>query len=263
MLFFARGHNFTSDTWLYQGTALRLNDTRAVRSRLRQIYESNIIRGCRISDMRPTDMLYARLKRAISTWGRRGLLYVECALLVRDGNVVSEIAFGNAIFGNAVVGITNNNKAGGFLMFGDKDATFIGTCSFDMGSSNIEGSFNDGLFSWSRTEPRSTMEQPVGDVCLKGLHSCNQLRLVFSSRVQEQGWQTPHVRIEKEGVSVGKILRSINPIFAKGYRFKLWLQDEIPVFYWNNGSLPNQEMWLPVMTAIFGTWFCYKPIAFD
>jgi hypothetical protein len=129
-----------------------------------------------------------------------------------------------------------------------------------LGSVSIEGSFDGGAFSWTRAEPSSTRERPVGEVNLSGGNSTARLGLVFPSRNDEQGWGVPKVSVKQGGILIGHVIKSLNPIFTRGYRPKLWFQDEVPVFRSNQRMALTGTPWLAVLAAIFGTWFCYRPV---
>ncbi len=110
MFFFARGHRLTTDGWFYHGRSARLEDERAVLARLKEINARGPICCCDGGEVAPREVVYGRIKRAISSRGGRE--YSECTLRARRPNSIVEIAFGNA-----VVGISKAGKAGGFVMF--------------------------------------------------------------------------------------------------------------------------------------------------
>lgn len=252
MLFFARGHRLTSDNWFYQGRPVPLADDDGVLSRLKDINATRPIRRAEGNMMTMPDVLYGKVKRAISARGGRE--YVECSLRARHQRDTIEIAFGNAI-----VGVSKGNNAGGFAMFRCADVSFEGRCISHLGNASIEGSFDGGAFSWTRIEPSSTKEKPVGEVNLRG-DSTIRLELGFPSRIDEQGWGASKVSVKHGSTLIGHVIKSLNPIFTRGYRPELWFQDEVPVFHSNQRTALTGGPWQAVLAAIFGTWFCYRPV---
>ncbi len=252
MLFFARGHRLTVDNWFYHGTPIRLSNDQAILSRLGEINASRSV--SRVQDMCITssDVLYARVGRAVSSRGGRE--YIECSLRARHQRDIVELAFGNAI-----VGIANGGNAGSFAIFRSAEATFEGRCVFHMGNSSVEGIFDGGSFSWARSEPLLIRERPVGEVSLSTASGLIRLGLAFPPR-SEEGWGVPKVKVKQGVTQIGQIIKSLNPVFVKGYSPKLWFQDEVPVFYPDQSTSLTGTTWRAILTAIFGTWFCYRPL---